>query len=150
MRVTILRSRGVEIIFSVHFSIFPIPHLYQEMFHVDFLALHFDHPRMFKHSPRSGPTRRFFLKTGEFVNTSLHETECSNGEKQRAGYIPAFNKVLERIAPRDPVFRFIFQRRNWLPDNVGEKVNQPCFWLHFRAIGWKGEPMLGDFKKRDA
>lgn len=65
-------------------------------------------------------------------------------------YIPAFNKVLERTTPGDPVLRFILQRRNWLVDNIGEKVNQPCSWLHFCAIGWKGKAMLSDFKKRDA
>lgn len=141
----------VEVLFSAHFSIFPVPYLYQEMLHIDFLALHFNHPRMFKHSPRSGTTGGFFLKTGRVrQQMSPVEVEHSNAEQQKGGYIPAFDKVLERSAPRDPVLRFIFQSRNWLPDNIGEKVNQPSFWLHFCAIGWKGEAMLSDFKKRDA
>lgn len=39
---------------ACRFSIFPIPHLFEEMLHVDSLALHFHNPRMFQHPPGCG------------------------------------------------------------------------------------------------
>lgn len=78
------REEMVEVLFSAHFSIFPVPYLYQEMLHIDFLALHFNHPRMFKHSPRSGTAGGFFLKAGRIrQQISPNEVEHNSAEKQR-------------------------------------------------------------------
>jgi hypothetical protein len=41
----------------------PSPNRGQEVGHVDPLAAHFDHPRVFEHTPGGGAAGRFFLKT---------------------------------------------------------------------------------------
>jgi hypothetical protein len=43
--------------------IFPVPDLLEEVRHVDLFRLHLNHPWMFDHSPWSGSSRAFFLKT---------------------------------------------------------------------------------------
>lgn len=48
---------------SARLSALPIPHLREEMLHVDFLALHLHHPRVFDHAPGRCATGGFFFET---------------------------------------------------------------------------------------
>ena len=45
--------------------ILPIPHLLQEMSHVDLLRLHLYHPRVLKHAPWCGSARALLLKAAK-------------------------------------------------------------------------------------
>lgn len=47
-------------------SIFPIPHLLEEKFHVDFLTMHLDHPGVLKHAPRGCATGGFSFQTAHW------------------------------------------------------------------------------------
>lgn len=77
-------SEGGWDLFPVQFSsILPIPHLYQEMLHIDTLALHFDHPRVFKHSPRSRTARCFFFETRRI--RQQHASVTLNAALERRG-----------------------------------------------------------------
>ena len=42
--------------------ILPVPHLLQEVSHVDLLGLHLDHPRVLEHAPGSGSARAFLFE----------------------------------------------------------------------------------------
>lgn len=44
-------------------SVFPVPDLLEEMLHIDFLPLHFDHPGVLQHSPRGRAARSFLFQT---------------------------------------------------------------------------------------
>lgn len=59
------RRPGIEIDKGITRLVLPIPHLLEEMAHVNFLGFHFHHPRMLKHAPWCGSSRALFLEAGE-------------------------------------------------------------------------------------
>lgn len=68
------------------------------------------------------------------------------GSKQN---IPAANKVLEIITPLNPEMRLVFQFGNWLPHDVGKKIDQTSTSTAVRLVS-EWESMLGNFEKSDA
>jgi hypothetical protein len=117
----------------------PIPNLLHELSHIHFLVLHIYHPGMFQHPPRSGSSRRFFLKTAQDQHRSYYlDIEF---------HIPAFDKILEVVRPINSVLRFILQFWNGLTDDVREKVDQSCARLHLCAVCRERESMLGNFQQ---
>lgn len=63
--------------------------------------------------------------------------------------LPAFDEVLEALAPLDALIWLIFQLGNWLAHDVREQVDQASSRLHFCAVRWEREAMLRDFQQRD-
>ena len=59
-------ARWMEGLLGARISILPIPDLAQEVGHVDFLALHLDHPWVLHHAPGRGSARRFFFEAVYF------------------------------------------------------------------------------------
>lgn len=64
--------------------------------------------------------------------------------------VPALNKVLEVFAPFDLLVRLILELGNRLAHDVCQQINETSARLHFRAVCWEGEAMLGDFEQCDA
>lgn len=56
-------SQGQLRHFKLPSSILPVPDLSQEMLHVNFLAVHLDHPGMFEHAPWRCSSRRLLFQT---------------------------------------------------------------------------------------
>lgn len=54
-----LRESGFDLVL-------PVPHLLEEVCHVDFLRLHLHHPGMLKHAPWCCSSGTFFLETVDF------------------------------------------------------------------------------------
>ena len=50
---------------SIDQSILPIPHLLEEEFHIDLLAVHLNHPGMLEHAPGGRAAGGFFLQTAQ-------------------------------------------------------------------------------------
>jgi hypothetical protein len=64
--------------------------------------------------------------------------------------LPAFDKVLEVIAPEDVIRGFVLQFGNRLSNDVGEEIDQSSTWLVDGAVRREREPVLGDFEQRNA
>lgn len=122
------------------------------MGHVDPLGPHFDHPRVFQHSPGRCTTRWFLLKTAKRVSykclPSFKNALREEIEKKGNRHLPTLDEILEVITPLDSIFWFILQLGNRLTHNICQQVNQPSPWLHFCAICREREAMLGHFQQR--
>lgn len=57
------------------------------------------------------------------------------------------NKVLEHVAPLDPIIGLIFQFRNWLGDDIRKKIDQTGARLHLGAVGGEREAMLRNLQQ---
>lgn len=55
--------------------LFPVPHLFQKIGHVDFLRPHVHYPRMFQHPPGSCSSGGFFFETETVVSHGGHIAE---------------------------------------------------------------------------
>lgn len=132
------------------------------MFHVDFLALHFDHPGMFEHAPGGRAAGRFFfeaaggerggggLDKGKKGNRKVGEERGRRGERKGKGNIPTLDEIFEAFAPFDAVLGFVLEFGDWLPDDVREEIDQAGAGLYLGAVGGEGKPVLGDFEEGDA
>lgn len=120
--------------------LFPVPHLFQKIGHVDFLGPHVHYPRMFQHPPGSCSSGGFFFETEPVVSHGVHIAE-------KVQYIPAVDEILKIVRPANPTCRFILKLRDRLTDNVRKEVDQTGARLHFGTIGWEGEAMLGHFEE---
>ena len=71
----------------IPFSILPVPNLSQEMFHVDFFAVHLHHPRMFEHAPWGRSSRWFLFQTAPpLIPASYHIIEIQGSCAKQSTY----------------------------------------------------------------
>lgn len=90
----------------------PSPDGGEEVRHVDALAAHFDHPGVLEHAPGGGPAGGFFFEAKEIVSRV-------RGQKKGQGCLPAFDEILEVVAPLDACLRLVLQLWDWLTDDIG-------------------------------
>ena len=155
-------------------SVLPVPDFAQETFHVDGFAVHFDHPGVLEHAPGSCAAGGFFLETTAVAMRGLVSVCCYRyifrhklmefylrgrrgvriGNSQQ--HVPTFDEILETLAPLHALAVLTFSRllvlklRDWLPNDVGEEVNEARSRLHLGAVGWEGEAVLRHFEKGHA
>ena len=71
-------------------------------------------------------------------------------KEEREKNIPALDKVLEIVAPKDVSVGLVLELGRGVLDDVGQQVQRSGAGLHLGAVGREGEAMLGNLEQGDA